>query len=136
MSTWLYQLNPKDWPPEVFRYEIRENQRWRWRCGRIQSKEEPATGDTLLFFYALKGGKDPGFYGWAVVERFDKDNRLLYFIPAPPTDHLKIDPWGNAEAMAIAVEIRGKMKQATLFPVSRKLLPGIRLGIKRWFNRR
>lgn len=132
MSTWLYQLNQRDWPPEVFRYEVRENQRWRWRYGKIIGDARPTAGDTLVFFYARTGGNDPGFYAWAVLDRWDEENELLYFTPMPPTDYLKMNPWWGDEAGAVATEIRGKMKQATLFLIPDERLFTIRRGITNW----
>jgi hypothetical protein len=28
MGTWMYQINPKYWPPERYRLEIWEGERW------------------------------------------------------------------------------------------------------------
>jgi hypothetical protein len=132
MSTWLYQLNQREWLPGVFRYEVRENQRWRWGYGKIIGDATPTAGDTLVFFYARTGGGDPGFYAWAIVDRCDEENELLYFIPMPPTDYLKMNPWWNEEAELIADDIRGKMKQATLFLIPEEKLSTIRRGITNW----
>lgn len=33
MATWLYQINQKEWPPERYRVEIWEGERWRWPFG-------------------------------------------------------------------------------------------------------
>ena len=57
-----YQLNSKDWPPETFRYEIWERERWHWGYGKKRGDAVPATGDTIVFFYAPSGGDDPGIY--------------------------------------------------------------------------
>jgi hypothetical protein len=132
MSNWLYQLNPKDWPPETFRYEIWEKQRWHWPYGQKRGEASPATGDTIVFFYAPSGGADPGIYGQAVVELCDGKSKTLYFIPVAPTDRLKMDPWWNDEVKKIVDEIRGGMKQATLFTVSAEQVRKIRLGIRNW----
>jgi hypothetical protein len=134
MSTWLYQLNPKDWPPETFRYEIWERERWHWGYGQKRGTAVPATGDTIVFFYAPSGGSDPGIYGWAVVERCDTENSTLYFIPVTPTDHLKMDPWWDEKAKEVADEIRGGMKQATLFQVPDDKIAEIRAGVRKWLH--
>ena len=82
----------------------------------------PTVGDRIVFFYAPSGGTDPGIYGWAVVERCHEKSGTLYFIPATPTDHLKMDPWWNDEAKRVADDIHGPMKQATLFEVPMRAL--------------
>jgi hypothetical protein len=134
MSMWLYQLNPVDWPPEIFRYEIWEQERWHWGYGQKRGDANPAVGDTIVFFYAPSGGKDPGIYGWAVIERCDLKSGTLYFIPVSPTDHLKMDPWWDKQASKVADEIRGPMKQATLFQVPQAKVSVVRSGIRKWLQ--
>lgn len=130
MSTWLYQLNAQDWSPEAFRYEIWEGKSWHWGYGRKQDKTEPETGDTIVFFYAPSRCKDPGFYGWAVLERHHEKNQSLYFVPAAPTNYLKMDPWWNSTAESLAKDIRGKMTQATLFKISDEQRAHLRAAIR------
>ncbi len=132
MSTWLYQLNAKDWTPETFRYEIWEGKPWHWGYGKKLSKALPQTGDTLVFFYAPTGCKeiDRGFYGWAVLERLHPDNETLYFLPAAPTNHLKMDPWWSDDAKRLVDAIRGKMTQATLFRIEDEELKTLRTALR------
>lgn len=132
MSMWLYQLNQKTWSPEVFRYEIWENQRWHWTFGQKRGDATPETGDTIIFFYSPSAGNDPGIYAWAVLEKCDAESSTLYFIPTAPTNYLKMDPWWDDEVKNITDEIRGPSKQATLFLVSEEIIPRIRAGIRRW----
>lgn len=134
MSMWLYQLNQKSWPPNIFRYEIWEHQRWHWSYGQKRGDANPEVGDVLVFFYAASAGTDPGIYAWAVVERCDIENATLYFIPTTPTNHLKMDPWWDDEAKKLTDEIRGPMKQATLFQVPEEIVPKLRHGIKKWLS--
>jgi len=131
MSMWIYQLNQENWSPEIFRYEIWEQQRWSWPYGKKVGDDNPAPGDTLVFFYAPRGGNEPGIYGWAVIERWDGESKTVYFIPATPTDYLKMDPWWDEDAKKILNEIRGRMKQATLFLVPKDKVFAIRHGIKK-----
>lgn len=89
--------------------------------------------DTLVFFYAPTGGSDPGIYGWAVLEKHEALSRTLYFIPAAPTDHLKMDPWWNEKTVKPLVDrIRGSVKQGTLFVVAEDATHQIREGIRLW----
>jgi hypothetical protein len=134
MSTWLYQLNPQSWTPEVFRFEIWEGKHWHWGYGSKRSANVPAIGDTIIFFYAPSGGDDPGIYGWAVLERCDTESKTLYFIPVAPTNSLKMDPWWDNQIQLIADHIRGTMKQATLFPIGFQDAKKIRSGIRRWLS--
>jgi hypothetical protein len=132
MSTWLYQLNPREWSPETFRFEIWEGKQWRWGYGVKRGTEELQVGDTLIFFYAKSGGNDPGIYGWAVLENHNKDERLLYFLPAAPTNHLKMDPcWGD-EIRKLTDEVRGEVKRATLFCIDFPTAQKLRSCIRHW----
>lgn len=133
MSTWLYQLNPKDWSPETFRFEIWEGKHWHWGYGNKRGDGEPKVGDTLVFFYAPSGGNDPGIYGWAVLEKHHAESRTLYFIPVAPTDHLKMDPWWSEQTVKPLVDrIRGSVKQGTLFLIDDDTTRQMRQGIRCW----
>lgn len=132
MSTWLYQLNPKDWSPETFRFEIWESHRWHWGYGNKRGGDVPKVGDTLVFFYSRTGGDDPGIYGWAVLDRCEPEAHRLYFVPVAPTNHLKMDPWWDKKAEQLTDRIRGAVKQGTLFHVSRPDAKALRAGIRSW----
>jgi hypothetical protein len=134
MGMWVYQLSERYYRPGLFRTEIWENQRWHWQFGRKTGKANtsPVAGDTVVFFYAPTGCKEPGFYGWGVIDRCDSD--VIYFTPTTPTNHLKMDPWNNDEATLVIGEIRHSTNQATLFPVPAKTIPKIRRGIKKWLS--
>lgn len=134
MTTWLYQLSPDLWGPERYRLEIWEGERWSWPVGgKSGGGEDPSPGDTVVFFYSPSRGTDPGFYGWAVVlEWFEESASPLYFRPTSPSDRLKMDPWWNEEAKALAEEIRGPMKQRTLWMIQEGLVPRLRQGIRAW----
>jgi hypothetical protein len=135
MSIWLYQLSQESsWPPERFRHEIWEQRRWHWEHGQKRSSKNPKPGDTLVFFYSRRGGDASGVYGWAVVEQYDEEHGILYFTPASPTDHLKMDPWCGDDVQDVMDAIRGKMPQATLFPIGKPEAARIRRGIRHWLH--
>jgi hypothetical protein len=139
MSYWLYQINQKLWDPGRFRIEVWEGERWSWAGGKVQGGEKPHPGDSVAFFCARTGGDDPGFFGWAVALEWHEDHEgkgTLYFRPAAPTNHLKMHPWWNDEAQALADEIREPMMQATLFPVLGEQWRRIRTGITTWVSGR
>jgi len=138
MATWLYQINQQQWSPERYRVEIWEGERWYWPVGRItrggQHAGDPQPGDTVVFFYAPSGGPDWGFYGWAIVlEWLDREGEKgMYFRPVSPSDQLKMHPWRDKEAGALADEIRGAVKQGTMWRVQNHLVPGLRRGLATW----
>lgn len=139
MSMWLYQLSQNSpWPPERFRLEIWEGRPWHWNHGNKIGDGEPDAGDTLVLFYSKSGGAGFGFYGWAVIEKYDgksePDYPTLYFTPTAPTDHLKMDPWNTAEAQKLVDAIRGRVPLATLFLVPEKFEPEVRRGIRLWLS--
>jgi hypothetical protein len=139
MGTWLYQINQQQWPPERYRVEIWEGERWRWPVGQLvrgPSAEGPQAGDTVVFFYARTGGVDPGFYGWAVVLEWLEREREMYFRPVAPSDWLKMDPWWDEVASGLADRIRGAVKQGTLWRVPEDLVPELRRGIAEWLQAR
>ncbi len=139
MSYWFYQINQGKWEPERFRIEIWENERWSWTVGKQAGEGEPKPGDSVAFFYAEAEGFDPGFYGWAVVleyhEAYD-GNKTLYFRPVAPTDHLKMDPWWDDEAKALAKEVREPVYMGTLWPAYEEHGRRIRSGITKWVGGR
>jgi len=135
VSTWLYQINQQWWEPRRYRVEIWEGERWSWPVGRkTGAKEQPQAGDTVAFFYAPTGGHDPGFYGWAIITEWlpGEDRDEMYFRPASPSDHLKMHPWWDSEAQVLADQIRGAVKQGTLWHVTEELAQVLRQGITRW----
>lgn len=138
MGTWFYQINAQNWPPERYRAEIWEGERWYWPVGSImQGRPAPQVGDTVVFFYARTGCQDPGFYGWAViVEWLDREGEKgMYFRPVRPSDWLKMDPWWDEEASRLGDEIRGAMPRGTMWRVREDLVPAIRRGIAQWLRR-
>jgi len=135
MSMWLYQMSQELWEPGQYRVDIWEGERWRWPVGKIVGDAEPKQGDTVVFYYAQTGCADPGFYGWAVITewlpRAGDDQTRMYFRPVAPSDHLKMHPWWDKKAKALAKQIRGNMTQATLWPVQENLRDSLRQGITR-----
>ena len=134
MSMWLYQINQQWWAPQRYRVEIWERERWSWPVRRkVGAIEDPQPGDTVVFFYAPSGGPDPGFYGWAVItEWLSGEQDEMYFRPVAPSDHLKMHPWWDADAQALADQIRGKVKQGTFWRVAEDLSATLRRSITRW----
>jgi hypothetical protein len=104
----------------------------------VGSSNPPEDGDTVVFFYAPAGADEPGFYGRAVVTRYEEKegDKRLYFRPAAPSDHLKMFPWWDEAAKKLADEIRVPVAQGTLWPVSAQAAAAIRKGITSWLGNR
>jgi hypothetical protein len=128
---WLYQMSQRDWSPNNYRLDVWEGERWEWPVGRMVGADDPP-GDVVVFFYAPAGGAEPGFYGWAVVQQWIEEPRRFYFRPVAPSDQLKMHPWWDADAKRIADQVRGGVKQGTLWPVPDNLAPAIAGGITKW----
>jgi hypothetical protein len=137
MATWLYQLSVVYFTPQQYRTEIWEGERWRWPVGDNPPKTEvPAPGDQICFYYAKTNNPEPGFYGWAIVLEWRTDSSSpLYFRPTSPSDHLKMDPWGDGAALALADSIRGKMPRKSLYQITPEDVPNLRQGVARWLAR-
>jgi len=134
MTMWLYQMDQRQWPPNSYRVDIWENERWSWPVGRKASTGSPRAGDRVVFFYAPSGGIEPGFYGWAIVLDWHEDERGMYFRPVFPSDHLKMHPWWDAAAKDIADDVRGRVKQGTMWEVPDSLAAAISAGITAWVS--
>lgn len=131
MAMWFYQMNQLEWPPNSYRLDTWERERWAWAVGRKAkaSAGSPKPGDRVVFFYARAGGSEPGFCGWALVLDGHEDEGRMYFRPVAPSDHLKMHPWWGDDAKRIADEVRGKVKRATLWKVSDHLARAISVRI-------
>lgn len=139
MSTWLYQMDAAEWPPETFRHEIWEGRSWRWERRKMKSAAgvEPEVGDTIVFYYCRTNCPDDwGIYGWAVLDRYDAKLKRLHFTPSAPTNWLKMDPWRDDESekqvQCLANDIRGRMYTGTLFLLTEsEHIESVRRGIRR-----
>ena len=75
----------------------------------------------------------PGFYGWAVsLEWYPNTDSPLYFRPVAPSDYLKMWPWWNQAAADLADDVRGTMKQGTLWRIPQPLAEKLRSGLAEW----
>jgi len=140
MATWLYQLDNSEWSANNYRLDIWEGERWEWPVKRATGLDHPpASGDKVLFFYAPSGCDEPGFYGLAVIThwidetRNGERDRRFYFRPVNPSDRLKMRPWWNEqEAKSLAAQIRGAVKQGTLWPVPPNLAEQVIANLYAW----
>jgi hypothetical protein len=134
LAAWLYQMNQGLWPPSSYRLDVWENERWSWPIGRVRGSETPRPGDRLFFFFAPSGGAEGGICGWAVVLDWpasDDDTRVR-FRPVAPSDQLKMCPWWDDEVKQIVDQVRGAVKQGTVWPVDDATAQALGRGIARW----
>ena len=75
----------------------------------------------MVLFYT---GGDPGIYGWAVILRYE--DKEVYFRPTPPSDYLKMKPLWNNEVKNIIDQIRGTVKQGTMWEINITLMKKLR----------
>jgi hypothetical protein len=136
MAMWLYQLSESTWSLNNYRLDIWEGERWEWEVGRVSGTDStPRPGDTVAFFYAPAGCKEPGFYGWAVILLWISDDKQrFYFRPVPPSDQLKMRPWWDETAKQLVDQVRGKVARGTLWPVPDELAAALGKGISQWVN--
>ena len=140
MAMWFYQFNPDIWPPTRFRLDVWENERWRWQVGKgriTPADGKPEPGEIVVFFYT-GGGPVGGFYGWAVILRWDDKiedagDPWMHFRPVAPSDRLKMCPWNDARAMDLAKQVRGGGTfVGTLWRVPDDLEAALRTGFVEW----
>ena len=135
MSVWLYQIDSQNWSPNRYRFELWEGERWSWGVGRkVPANQTPESGDIVTFFYAKSAGLEPGFYGWAVVLEWYAETNEMYFRTVAPSDWLKMDPWWDKEAAALADAIRGKVKQGTMWLLDHAQGSRLRQGVQKWLS--
>lgn len=122
MAIWLYQMTANDeepWYPENYRLDVWEGKGVTWPAGKITPREEGeiAAGDRIVFFFSKTGISDPGIYGWGIVTQFikGKSRNQVRFAATPPSDFLKMSPCWDEEVEALMDDIRGKMKQGTVW---------------------
>jgi len=132
MAKWLYQMSQTSWTPNNYRSDVWENERWRWPIGQKRGSDFPNAGDVVVFFYAPTGGEEGGFAGWAVVLDSKTESREVYFRAVPPTDQLKLDPWWDDQSRALADQIRGRVKQGTLWPIPEDVFKLVAKGMRSW----
>ena len=131
MSAWLYQMSVDYWRHERYRADVWQGADTTWDVGKIVPAEAtPQAGDIIVLYYveAEKGVKpaerDPGIYGWGIVLWYE--DKEIRYRPTSPSDYLKVNPLWNDEVNKLVDDIRGRMKQGTMWKISDKHLRDIR----------
>lgn len=121
MKAWLYQMTIPKWYPEDYRLEVWEGRPIIWEVGDIspRGQGEISPGDNIILFFSINGNDYPGIYGWGVIYGLNKGKFTVTFQVTPPSDYLKTDPIWDNEIEKLINKIRGKMRQKTMWGISR-----------------
>lgn len=126
MTSWLYQMSARDWPPERYREEVWERQITQWPTGRVAGRVKPKEGDILFPWFAKTGSDDPGLYGWGVIVRYMTEFSQVRWQPVFPSDYLKMNPIFDGGVARFISAVRGRVSQGTMWPVDRAQLSELR----------
>ena len=133
MNAWLYQMVTDDsWSPEHFRVTVWQGKDITWAHSKVLAagNRKPTPGDPVIFFFAKKGTKHPGIYGWGVVIKVYAKKEEFTFRAAPPTDLLKMDPLWDNETEGLVDSIRGKVPLGTTWAISPDQYAALALKIR------
>jgi len=114
-------MNNEDWPINEYREEVWEGATNDWLPKKITGTDMPKRGDIIVLWYVKTGiKKDMGLYGWGVILKFTKGEKIssIRFRPAPPSDYLKMDPLYNTDIQDLIDEIRGKPPRGTMWEIN------------------
>lgn len=115
---WLYQMSEDMWPASQFRATVWEGVAEYWPTRTIRSTDRPQQGDRLLCWYAPTGATMPGIVGWGVILGWFSDVDEIMWRAAPPSDALKMHPLFDDAVRARIDAVRGRFKQATMWPMA------------------
>jgi hypothetical protein len=102
--------NQNGWSPEQYRLDVWQGQECSYSGRSISGTADiPEIGDTVVFFFAQKGGDEPGFYGWGI-------------------------PWWDSQANQLADSIRGKQMAGTLWPIKEDLFKEFYYSVLCWLS--
>ena len=130
MSRWLYQLSEASWPAENYRREVKEGNVVRWPTRKqMFTAETPAAGDILFCFYAPAGSEQPGICGLGLIVKYLPKTRRFDWLPLPPTDVAKNQPFWGERAKEIIELIRAQSPRGTMYPIPGALDTDLRRGL-------
>ena len=129
MSRWFYQMSESTWPSENYRREVREGRSVRWPTRRQMFKTgPPAAGDLIVCFYAPSGSEKAGICGIGLITKYLPKTRKFDWLPLPPTDALKREPWWDDRVKEISELIRAQSPRGTMYSLPAALDTDIRRG--------
>lgn len=117
---WLYQLSTSDWDQNSYRIEVAEGERVAWPVGRKQTKRDPQAGERIVCWWAKTGSREYGVIGWGVLDGHTYAAGIRWH-PYPPSNRWAMSPLVSAEVERIIDQVRGTMRQATLFAAEGEL---------------
>jgi len=135
LEGWLYQMaNREDWGTADYRVGVWEGKVIVWPAGKITASDglRPSRGDTVILFFAPSGNRKPGVYGMGVV--IDLRNDRLRFRLCRPSDYMKLDPLWTKTTMRTIDQVRGLVKQGTLWRMTPEQLCSIQREIRTYWG--
>lgn len=136
MVAWLYQMttnNEEPWGPEEYRMEVWEGNTVTWPVGSIDFRGgvAPKRGDILVLFFSKSKTDEPGLYGWGIITDVISEGTRprLRFVPSSPSDFLKMSVCWDGEVEKLSDQIRGKVKQKTMWAIKPEEMREIRKKI-------
>lgn len=115
---WVYQLSTGDWDwdQNSYRLEVAEGERVAWPVGRKQgTKREPQAGERLVCWWTKTNSlKEYGVMGWGILDGQTYGAGIRWH-PYPPSNQWAMRPLRSDRLEEVIDQIRGGMRQATLF---------------------
>jgi hypothetical protein len=135
MSRWLYQMSETDWSINSFRKEVKEGRAINWETRKIMfSNDKPAAGDIIIFFYVKSKTETPGICGIGIITKYLPKRRRIHFVPIPPTNILKKQPWFDKQVEEYLDLIRHNAVRGTMYRLPATIESEIRRGMFRKIN--
>lgn len=133
-NMWLYQMSEAEWPEAQYRAEVWEGGLIYWSTRKVQGQGRPVPGDRMICWYATTGAAQPGVVGWGVILGHFEDREEIIWRPTFPSDGLKMRPLYDDQLIQTIDSIRGKFKQATMWPMSVTDSGSLADRIRGWFQ--
>lgn len=110
-------MSAEYWTETQYRLQVWEEAAVVWPAGKIRAVHRPQPGDRMFCWYAKTGSTAPGLCGWGVVLNYEEPINQISWRPVFPSDLLKMVPLINTGLVTRINSVRGKFKQATMWPV-------------------
>jgi hypothetical protein len=119
-----------DWSINSFQKEVKEGRAVDWETRKIMfSNNKPAAGDIIIFFYVKSKTFTPGICGIGIITKYLPRRRRIYFVPIPPTNQLKKQPWFDEQVEDYLDLIRHNAVRGTMYRLPAIIESEIRRGM-------
>lgn len=125
-----------NWLSSEYRQEVWEENTIRWNVGKIYTKNNKSIepGDIVYLFYAKTRNEEPGIYGWGIINKYNKLRKRIDYRPVFPSDYLKMNPIWNKKISEVVDNIRGGMKQGTMWEIEEEYIKKLNKTIHNWLK--